>query len=104
MAILLAGTHRYGQDGFIWQVSDAAAEERQKNWHEIVGAAAGYAIVEHQDWKDLYAYFLETFPSEHYKNPWNYGPSYLVHVVKANGKAVHLGSFHARHGKIELEG
>lgn len=96
--------HPYGQDGRVWEISFEAHQEKRANWHEIYGAAAGYAVVEHQDWRDLYAHFLTEYPSEHYKNPWQYGPSYLVHAVTPDGKAAHLGSFHANQGKVELDG
>ena len=100
------GTHNYGQDCLIWEISTKAAHEKRDNWTEIPDVAAGYAIVEHQDWKDLYREFLNTFPKSaaFYSDPWRYGPSFLVHAVTPDGKAAHLGSFHAKDGKIELDG
>ena len=38
----------------VWIVSKAALEERKANWHEISGVCAGYAVVDHADWHELY--------------------------------------------------
>lgn len=85
--IKIVGRHYYGTDRNIWQLSDAAAAERNDVYVEIVGWNDGCAYVKHPDWHALYVHLQEVFPS-----PTQYGCTYLVHVVDSEGKIVHIGS------------
>ena len=98
--------HHYGDNGAYLEVSEAAYQEKRRNWHEIAGVADGYAIVEHPDWAAMYEFMLADHPHkmEHYRNPKSWGPSYLVIVKRPNGELAFAGSICRRDGRIELNG
>lgn len=98
--------HTYGDNGTYLQVSDAAADEKDRRWHEIVGWADGYAKVDHPDWHALYEFMLRTCPYmvNCYPDPAKWGPSFLIIVKRPSGKLAFAGSICRRDGQIELNG
>ena len=88
------------------QVSYAARAERRRNWREIPDVGAGWAIVKHSDWSDLYSHLCARNPDRctNWPNPDRFGPAFYVSVCTPDQSICHVGSIALTNGQLSLDG
>jgi len=91
-------------DGFaglpMFEICQEAYHERRKNWKEIVGWAAGDAVVHHADWKAIFDWCAKNHPDKPYHTA--YGRGWEVICYLADGRLAFAGGIEAYPNAVRI--
>jgi len=88
----IIGSHAYGENKCLYQVSREALCEKRARWLELRGVGYGYADVKHSDWVTIADHALSG-------RGWA-----LIAVNGPEGRPAHYGSIVKIKGAIRLQG